>query len=182
MRTLIGLGILVSAFGQQPPTGAAVPGPASTTICAILTEPTRYDQVLVKIRGEYVAGRETTVLQDASCKTVLRTGDHVWPPSISLTGETRLPPGYREDEVSLKAFFAAAAEANPVYRKPRIVVTMTGKIDARKNYTGVVTQNGYWVGNGFGHFNQFAVQLVMMSASDWEITPREESADKPKKP
>jgi hypothetical protein len=185
MNAWIIVGSLVLLAQQQSPDSAPKAAPVATTVCAILAEPSKYDQLLVTIRGELVATRETEVLENRSCTNVLSTGEHVWPPAVSLTSpnsETGLPPGYQQDNRSLKPFYAAVAAADPVYRKPRIVVTMTGKIDARRSYSGRKAPDGVWIGNGFGHMNRYAVQLVMMSVSDWEITPRQENKGKPRDP
>jgi hypothetical protein len=185
MNAWIIVGLLVLLAHQQSPDSAPKAAPVTTTICAILAEPSKYDQVMVTIRGTFVYGDELAALEDRSCTNVLRTDDHVWPPRIWLTVPTkdaRLPPGYTYDRSASERFGAALRKAGAMHESPRIVVTVTGKIDARQSYFGRRFDDGFWIGNGFGHENQCAAQLVQSSVTDWEITPGQQVGGETKKP
>jgi hypothetical protein len=77
MTNLIAIGVLVSAFGRGPQSKGPKPAPIMATICSIFAEPSKYDQLVVRIRGEMISWYDVFVLEDRTCTGRLRTDDHV---------------------------------------------------------------------------------------------------------
>lgn len=147
------------------------------SVCHVLKERSKYNGHVVAIRGEWVAGLETSYLSAECDASPLGLGKP-WVPGVWLvtSRQVGVPAGFSTDRQALEMAYSAIEREHAWEEGKRVVVTIVGKLEVREPLLVGTHQSGNLVTNGFGHLAKFPVQLLIETVCDLRISPRKRSA------
>jgi len=168
--------LIASCFFLFPLTGLSQPTPhKALSVCELLEHIQKYRDKEVYVRGEPREGPEEVALYGEGCTQPLMTNGHVWPNAIWLTppdGLAERPVNFSLNEEALEAMKKKIESERAAGKRGKVTVTVIGKLEARKKLFGGPGPDGGWIGNGFGHLNAYACQIVIRTVEDVEIADR----------
>lgn len=194
-KTKQGLPACVTPVNQKESDEVAHQEPVNTTVCAVLDNPSSFNNKLVRIRGHFSGNFEYSMLSGDGCQDALwfGYGGGGGPPSLAMyvgggaapgsedsTGKLVLPvPVKLIHDSRLDRFeqqTVAMAKANGEYDKDNqlvnhcVTATFTGRIDAVSSEVHEFRKNQKTKdpvdGLGFGQMGLFEAQLIVQSVVD----------------
>lgn len=148
--------------------------PVPVGLCQIISNPSKYDNVFVKIQAEYKATDESSYLADSACAGSIQLEGQKFVSGISLAlGVNRKHLKRAADFKSdISIFYELDRVISRVGRDRQSVtlrVTAQGRIDGFPFFR--MQKSGREVPFGYGHGNAFPVQIVLTRLYDIEVKP-----------
>lgn len=148
------------------------------SVCQVLADPQTFDGKLIRLRGVVVGTDEGGFLgAPLQCSKAYKTGDHVWPSWVALTG-----PGSRQrlhnplfvyDPESEQVPFDKYRLLQKKYPDRCLLLTDAGLFETRADWSKsrAVYPNGSSKYVGFGNDGVAPAQLLLKSVVDVEVDP-----------
>jgi len=142
-------------------------------ICDLFQDLSKWKGQRIAVRAEIVGTSEGTWLS-GHCKSAFVTDGHRWPVLLTWGGPDYLGAGpealFRMNDVST----SLTPKTPPEFRGHYSVdttATFVGRLRMRDKYLGVCRPGGDYIGNGFGHLNGAAAELIVESVRDAQVQP-----------
>jgi ankyrin repeat protein len=127
----------------------------------------------IAVRGEYVSTMEGAWIVGA-CNGTFVTDGYRWPVALTFGS----PAYYSQAMAKLyDANWPAPSEGGPSRGMPFVnkTATFVGRLRMRSEYSVSCRPDGRYVGNGFGHLNGAAAELLVEGMRNVEITERSDT-------
>ncbi len=142
-------------------------------ICDLFQNLTASKGQRIAVRAEIVGTSEGTWLS-GHCKSAFVTDGHRWPVLLTWGAPDYFgadPPAlFRMNEASMRLTPKIPPELRG-HNNVATVATFVGRLRMRDKYVGRCRPGDY-IGNGFGHLNAAAAELIIESVRDAEVLPR----------
>jgi ankyrin repeat protein len=142
-------------------------------ICDLFQDLTKWKGQRIAVRAEMVGTSEGVWLK-GRCKSGFVTDGHRWPALLTYGA----PDYFGADPPSLFRRNEASKRINPKvptelrgHDNVATVATFVGRLRMRDKYIGRCRAGGDYIGNGFGHLNGAAAELIIESVRDAEVRP-----------
>jgi ankyrin repeat protein len=151
----------------------ALPDPGSLpviSICDLFQNLPAWREKRIAVRGEFVATMEGVWIV-GRCKGGFFTEGYRWPVSLTYA----IPASYSNETAKLhEPKWPSPSKGEDLQGQFEVIKTATfiGLLRMRSEYTVTCLRNGTYLGNGFGHLNGAAAELVVDSVRNVELTPR----------
>lgn len=153
----------------------ALPDPGSLTvipICDLFQNLSVWKGRRVAVRGEFLSTMEGAWI-GGRCKGEFITDGYRWP--VFLTFGVAAP--YSAQTASLyRPTWPSPSKGADLQGQFEVAktATFTGQLRMRSQYNVTCLRNGTYLGNGFGHLNGAAAELIVENIRDVELTPQPE--------
>jgi hypothetical protein len=142
------------------------------SICDLFQNLSRWSGKRIAVRGEVGGTFEGTWII-GHCKGAFFTGEYRWPVGLNLG-----VPAYQSDEYEklyLPKWPDLPKQENNSLNLST-TATLVGVLNMRSEYHMVCLRNGTYLGNGFGHLNSAAGELIVDTVLNFEVNERTEES------
>ena len=151
----------------------ALPDSGSLTvipICELFQNLPAWKGKRIAVRGEFVTTMEGAWII-GECKGGFITDGYRWP--VSLTYDVRAPYSFQAVKL-YQPKWPSPSKGEDLQGQFDVIKTATfvGQLRMRSEYMVTCRRNGTYLGNGFGHLNGAAAELIVDGITNVEMTPR----------
>jgi ankyrin repeat protein len=142
------------------------------SICDLFQNLSQSDGKRIAVRGELVSTFEGTWIT-GRCKGAFVTDNYRWPVSLTLA----IPAYYSQQNAALyEAKWPTAPKGTALHSTSYVPKTATfvGLVHMRSEYHVVCRPGGHYLGNGFGHLNGAAAELIVDTVMNLALTQQPE--------
>jgi hypothetical protein len=140
-------------------------------ICELFQNLSQWSGKRIAVRGEVVATFEGSWIR-GHCKGAFYTNEHRWPTGLSLGVPAY--QSYEYEKLYEPTWPPLAKGASEL--SVSTTATLVGILNMRSEYHLVCLRNGKYLGNGFGHLNSAAGELLVDTVLNVEVNQQTEES------